>query len=73
MKLSSVCVLRIYYLNEKEIKMLKLETLFMLVNVLCSLTLLYEYGQRFLKKWAKPYSKIFLAKYLNFRTKIENF
>ena len=53
---------------EKKIKMLELETLFMLVNAA-----LHEYGPRFRlfeygpKKWAKPHLKVF------FKTKIENF
>ena len=67
--LSSVCFSRIYY--RKETKMLKLETLFMLVNAV-----LYEYGPRFcvydytycLQKWVelKPHLKVFLRKSFKF-------
>ena len=39
-----------YIIAETEIKMLVLETLFMLVN-----TVLYEYDTKCFKKWAKPF------------------
>ena len=58
-----------YVIAEKEIKMLELETLFMLVNILSYKTSMAS-GK---KKWAKLYLKIFLKKSLNIKSKIENF
>ena len=43
-----------YFIAMKEIKMLVLETLFMLVNMLCSLIVLHEYGPRFLNNGQSP-------------------
>ena len=48
--------------------MLKLETLFMLVNAV-----LYDYGPRFFKKGQSLYQKKFCETLLNFRIKTENF
>ena len=48
--------------------MLELETLFMLVNMLCYMSMAPDF-----QKMAKSYLKIFLRKSLNFRIKIENF
>ena len=75
MMLSPACFSRIYcIIAKKEIKMLELETLFMLVN-----DNLYEYGLRFClyehgpPKWVKPHVKLFLRKSLNFKIKIAYF
>ena len=51
MMFSSVCI---SIVAMKEINMLELETLFMLVNILCSLNELYEYGSQFLKNGQSP-------------------
>ena len=72
MMLSSVCFPRIYY--RKKIKMLELETFFVLVNAVLykhpTRFCLYEYSP---KKLAILRLKVFLRKSLNFRTKLENF
>ena len=58
--------------------MLELQTLVMFVNMLCSPTMLYEYGLRpqILKKSVKPYLKSFLSRIYTgdfFATRFEDF
>ena len=62
---------------EEEIKMLKVETLFMLVNAVSykygPRFCLYEYGPSMAAKMAKLHLKVFLRNFLIIRTKVENF
>ena len=67
----SVLAFQEHIIAVKEFKMLKLETLFRLVNSV-GLRVIRKWLQMF-KNWPKLYLKIFLREWLNFRTKIEKF